>query len=264
MITLHKYPRTLHIEGSRLQPGDAEGDNIPFAALAGRNLVVEEKLDGANAAISFDSAGQLWLQSRGHFLTGGAREKHFHRFKQWAHGQAHLLREALADRYVLYGEWLYAKHTIFYDQLPHYFLEFDVLDTQTREFRSTEARRTLLSGLPIQSVPVVWVGQARSVKELLELIGPSIYKSPGWREQLAALCDDRRLDRERIWKETDHADLMEGLYIKVEEQHSVVGRYKYVRADFLNSVVDSGSHWLQRPIIPNQLREGVELFGGET
>jgi hypothetical protein len=41
-----------------------------------------------------------------------------------------------------------------------------------------------------------------------------------------------------------------------------VGRYKFVRASFLTSVVESGSHWLKRPIVPNQLRPGVDLFGG--
>ena len=84
MPTLHKYPRTHHLEGSRLQPGDEDSRSVPFADLAGRHLVVEEKLDGANAGMSFDAAGRLWLQSRGHFLTGGAREKHFALFKRWA------------------------------------------------------------------------------------------------------------------------------------------------------------------------------------
>jgi hypothetical protein len=77
MTTLHKYPRTRHVEGSRLQPGDEDLDAVPFAELAGRHLVCEEKLDGANAGLSFDAGGRLWLQSRGHFLTGGVREKHF-------------------------------------------------------------------------------------------------------------------------------------------------------------------------------------------
>ena len=40
---------------------------MPFASLAGRHLVVEEKLDGANAGICFDETGRLWLQSRGHW-----------------------------------------------------------------------------------------------------------------------------------------------------------------------------------------------------
>src|SRR5690606_4550538 len=56
---LHKYPRTPHIEGSRLQPGDHDLAAAPFAEIAGRYLVVEEKLDGANAGISFTSGGRL-------------------------------------------------------------------------------------------------------------------------------------------------------------------------------------------------------------
>src|SRR5262249_40583125 len=110
MSTLHKYPRTHHLEGSRLQPGDEDSRSIPFAALAGRPLVVEEKLDGANAGISFDAQGRLRLQSRGHFLAGGVREKHFDLFKRWAHAHADALRPVLGSRYILYGEWLYAKH----------------------------------------------------------------------------------------------------------------------------------------------------------
>ena len=136
MLSIVKYPRTPHLEGSRLQPGDEDLDQVPFAELAGRNLVVEEKLDGANAGLRFDAAGRLYLQSRGHFLTGGPREKHFNLFKQWANGLAVALWDRLSTRYVLYGEWLYAKHTIFYDRLPQYFLEFDALDTDSGEFLS--------------------------------------------------------------------------------------------------------------------------------
>ena len=55
---------------------------------------------------------------------------------------------------------------------------------------------------------------------------------------------------------------MEGLYFKVEEDGRVVGRYKYVRASFLTRVLDSGSHWLTRPIVPNGLADGVDLFCG--
>jgi hypothetical protein len=84
-VTLHivKYPRTPHLEGSRLQPGDEDLDAIPFASLAKAHLVVEEKVDGANAGIRFDDAGTLWLQSRGHFLIGAARETDESLVMQW-------------------------------------------------------------------------------------------------------------------------------------------------------------------------------------
>ena len=145
MTWMHKYPRTHHIEGSRSQPGDEDLDTVPFERIAGRHLVVEEKVDGANSGISFAPDGRLLLQSRGHFLAGGKRESHFDLFKQWAYTHLPALRSVLAERYVMYGEWLYAKHTVFYDQLPHYFMEFDILDKTTGEFLATPRREARTS-----------------------------------------------------------------------------------------------------------------------
>ena len=48
--------------------------------------------------------------------------------------------------------------------------------------------------------------------------------------------------------------------MKAEANGIVTGRYKFVRASFLTVVVDSGSHWIDRPIIPNRLAHGVDLF----
>jgi hypothetical protein len=262
MFTITKYPRTQHLQGSRLQPGDEDLDQVAYADVAGRHLVVEEKLDGANAGMRFDSSAQLYLQSRGHFLTGGPREKHFNLFKQWAHAHAGALHEALLDRYILFGEWLYAKHTIFYDRLPHYFLEFDVLDTQTSEFLSTQRRQELLAGLPVVGVPVLYQGPARSLEHLHGLIAPALYKAPGWRATLERQAAEAGVPAEQARMETDPSDLAEGLYIKVEEDGRVVQRLKFIRPSFTSAVLDSGTHWLRRPIIRNGLAEGVDLFGG--
>src|SRR5262249_60474928 len=81
---VYKYPRTPHVEGSRFQPGDDDLECAPFADLQGKHIVVEEKLDGANAGVSFSQSGGLLLQSRGHFLDGGAREGQFALFKTLA------------------------------------------------------------------------------------------------------------------------------------------------------------------------------------
>lgn len=258
---LYKYPRTQHIEGSRPQQGDEDLQSVPFAKIAGRWLVVEEKMDGANSAVSFDSSGNLQLQSRGHYLTGGAREKHFNLFKQWASVHAGTLWDRLGDRYVMYGEWLYAKHTIFYDTLPHYFLEFDVLDAQTEEFLDTPRRQELLAGGPVVSVKVLQAGTMQKQRQLTDLIGDSYFIRPGHLQRLREACEQRNLDADQAIRETARDTLMEGLYIKVEEQGQVVERYKFVRADFLSAVCESESHWLNRPIIPNLLADGVDLFG---
>lgn len=257
---LRKFPRTPHINGSRLQAGDEDLEQIAFELLRARHIVVEEKMDGANCAISFTPEGQLLLQSRGHFLDGGWRERHFALFKTWASIHQAELWEMLGARYVMYGEWMYAKHTIFYDNLPHYFLEFDILDTKTDAFLSTELRREMIALLPIISVPVLYAGRAHSVKHLASLNGKSHFKSSVWRENLLLACEARKLDARRVLAQTDESGEMEGLYIKVEEEGRVVERYKYVRASFLNSVDASGSHWLERPIVPNGLQDGVNIF----
>jgi RNA ligase-like protein len=261
MVGLRKYPRTHHLEGSRRQPGDEDLNALPFSQLAGRDLVVEEKLDGANAAVSFGPSGELLLQSRGHYLTGGPRERHFDLFKSWASCHQAALHSVLGSRYVLYGEWLYAKHTVFYDALPHYFLEFDILDRVDNAFLSTERRQELLAKAPVLSAPVLWTGRLKLAEELLALVGPSPFRTPAWPEVLRQACRAAGVDPERAFQETDATDLMEGLYVKVEQDGRVVGRYKYVRVDFLTAVLDSGNHWLSRPIIPNQLRDGMDLWG---
>ena len=104
-MNIQKYPRTRHIEGSRLQVGDM-ADDKPIKELSGLPLIVEEKLDGANSAVSFDVDGILLLQSRGHYLTGGGRERHFSLLKTWAAAHAHVLHPVLGHRFIMYGEWM--------------------------------------------------------------------------------------------------------------------------------------------------------------
>ena len=142
---IRKYPRTRHVVGSRIQPGDEDLDRVPFSFLLGKNLVIEEKMDGADSALSFGPDAALRLQSRGHFLTGGPRERHFDLFKRWANAHDGAFFDAIGDRYIVYGEWLYAKHTVYYDALPHYFMEFDILDLETGTFLSTSRRAELFA-----------------------------------------------------------------------------------------------------------------------
>lgn len=261
MSEIYKYPRTQHLEGSGIQCGDDDLDIASFRELAGRHLVIEEKMDGANSAISFDSNGRLLLQSRGHYLVGGAREAQFYLFKTWAHRYTMELWEVLTERYVMYGEWLYAKHTIFYTNLPHYFLEFDIYDKTTGTFLSTEQRARLRAIMPfVIPVKVLYAGKADTLQSLTSLIGPSHFIGDHHLDRLRAICQDKGLDATRALQETDSSSLMEGLYIKVEEEDIVKERYKYVRASFLQTVFDSESHWMDRPLLPNQLKAGVALF----
>lgn len=258
-----KYPRTPHLEGSCLQPGDEDLSQIPFEAICGKRIVVEEKVDGANTAISFSEKGDLLLQSRGHYLEGGYREKHYDLFKQWATVHSDRFFRVLGARYIMYGEWLFAKHTVYYDALPHYFLEFDILDRNTDKYLSTEERKKLTKYLPVCSVPVLKIGCFNNKEELLSLLGKSNYITENKMNSLSEQSRKLGLDVDRQFRETDPSNLMEGLYIKVEENGEVVDRMKYVRASFLQAVSTSETHWLSRPIVPNCLSIPLESLFGE-
>lgn len=257
-----KYPRTRHLQGSLLQDGDL-ADRKPIAELANVPLVIEEKLDGANCGLFFDSSGTLRQQSRGHILQGGGRERHFALFKTWGAVHAPRLFERLGDRYVMYGEWMLAKHTQFYDALPHYFLEFDVFDRAHERFLSTEARRALLRGLPIMPAPVLYTGCISSIAEISALVQPSLYRSAAWEAALEQATLASRSRPDRVAQQTENTDLAEGVYIKREQDGAVLERYKFVRAGFRQAIDASDGHWHDRPILENGLAAGVDIFAPE-
>lgn len=283
MSEMRKYPRTRHICGSHFQHGDHDLEAVDFEELRGKHLVVEEKVDGANFGISFEG-GEMRLQSRGHFLRGGPRERQFELLKQWAATHEMALYELLGERYVCYGECMFACHTIWYDRLPHYFMEFDVLDTQTGKFLSTQARDNLLRGpnarVRIEPVRVMAAGYVKSLEEMKEMVGDSAFvdwtlDELGRRRAIVrfhkALCAAHNIRRSSDgWMDVaDHARFselsakydvgptMEGLYVKWEEDGEVKGRFKFVRDTFLSSIAGQDEHWHDRPILQNQLAPGA-------
>lgn len=263
-LPLLRYPRTLHLEGSRHQSGDAP-DVQPLAPLVGRHVVIEEKMDGANCALSFTEGGELCLQSRGHYLLGGGRERQFAPLHPWARAHEGALLARLQDRYVMYGEWMFAKHAMYYDRLPHWLLEFDVWDRQAQCFLSTPRRAELLKGLPVVSVPVLYQGpMPRHMAWLQSLVGPSLARSDRWSEVLDERIAQLQLPHALCRQQTDPSPLSEGLYLKLEDEHQVLARFKWVRADFVQHILDSGSHHSERPLVPNQLAPGVDVYAPDA
>ena len=133
-------------------------------------------------------------------------------------------------------------------------MEFDIYDREEKVFLDTPSRRKFTEQMGIiSSVPVLDTGKFRKKEDILAHIGPSNYITENHTEVLKALARRQGLDVDRVLRETDPSTTMEGLYIKVEEGGIVTERLKYVRAEFLQCVFASESHWQSRPIIPNQL-----------
>lgn len=92
------------------------------------------------------------------------------------------------------------------------------------------------------------------------MIAPSVARTPSWREDFEAAVQLQGLDLQLCWQQTDRSELAEGLYVKVEEDGQTIERYKIVRSDFVQTILDSGSHHSTRPIIPNRLKPGVDIY----
>lgn len=236
-----KYPRTPHLFGSTGTADDKRlGERESHRFLKDPSLIVEEKLDGTNVGLHFAADGQLVLQCRGHLIATGMHPQ-YDLFKQWAAVKRDVLLERLETRYILFGEWLYARHSIHYRQLPHYFFEFDVFDKQERAFLSLDRRLERLEGTGIPTVPVVHTGPLGK-DELERLIGPSAFDS-AFENPTTGVADG----------------LVEGLYLRTEAEGIVSGRAKFVRPEFVERVKLS-EHWQHQTMVPNLLRHDADIW----
>lgn len=227
---MFRYPRTPHIFDSVGTPDDRHlSFEESHKIIRDSGLVVEEKVDGSNIGIFFEGEeGALMLQCRGHELGGHPQ---YDLLKSWIQVKRSFLWEVLGAVFVLYGEWLYARHTVTYDKLPHYFLEYDVYNKASRTFLDTDSRRTLLEGSRICSVLVLHRGPL-TLEGLRELLGSSLYST------------------------TEKA---EGLYLKVEREGKTIARAKYVRPDFIHRVATS-EHWQKKPLERNVLLKDADIW----
>lgn len=236
-----KYPRTPHLFGSKGTDDDkhlSEAESIRF--IDDDSLIVEEKIDGTNVGLHFSDDGKMVLQCRGHYITEGMHPQ-YDLFKQWAAVKRPVLEDRLKNRFILFGEWVYARHSVSYRRLPHYFFEFDIYDKQAQVFLDLKQRLQLLEGTGIQTVPVIHTGSLK--RSALEgLIGPSLF--------------DSQFDNP-LTKRTDN--LMEGLYLRTEAKGAVTGRAKFVRPEFVEKIKQS-THWQHQAMVPNELADGVDIW----
>ncbi len=236
-----KYPRTPHLFGSRGTDDDKHlGPEESANFIADASLIVEEKLDGTNVGMHFTTAGRMVLQCRGHEITPGMHPQ-YDLFKQWAMARRPMLEGLLQDEFILFGEWLYARHSVHYRRLPHYFFEFDIYHKSRGEFLDLAARLTMLEETGIHTVPVIHRGRT-SVGELRELIGPSQFDSQ-FEDPVTGRTDS----------------LMEGLYLRTEAEGRVTGRAKLVRSEFVEKIKQS-EHWQHQALVPNLLADEAEIW----
>ncbi|GAA6000455.1 uncharacterized protein JCM10292_001523 [Rhodotorula paludigena] len=223
---LLKFPRTPHLYNLGSATADDLVSSLDRAGLApqrplppGTRLVLTEKVDGANLAFSLSSSRQLLVQNRSHYLSGSGAHAQFRALDRWMEDHAVELQELLSrdehfpERFILYGEWMAATHSVAYNALPSLFLAYDLYDRTLSRFVPRSTLEALLSPgtSQIPLVPVLHVREAArgenwpSKEELETLVqGPSAF-----------IRAEQAKERERR---------MEGVYLKLEDEEEVLER----------------------------------------
>ena len=142
-----KYPRTPHLPWSE---GVTDDDRKieTTRGLLGQKLVVTEKLDGSNVALSNRN-----IYARSH--SDSPRHPAFDYLKQIWHNIAY----DIPPNVVLWGEWCYAIHSIEYERLPSYgpfiFAVSIDIPNEGRYWSSWAGVRKMASQFELPTVPVI-------------------------------------------------------------------------------------------------------------
>lgn len=148
-----KYPRTPHLPDS---PGMTNDDRVikDLSLLAGSRVIITEKMDGENTTFYRDG---IHARSLGYSA---------HPSRSWMRGFHAEIKFLIPDGWRICGENLYAKHSIHYQSLPHYFMAFSVWDEDNICLSWAETT-DFLDDIGILYVPVLAEG---SFQESLEKV----------------------------------------------------------------------------------------------
>lgn len=217
----HKFPRTKHL----INLGSATRDDLLVPETDKKLYYKEEveiceKVDGAQLGLSIDENYKIHAQNRSHYVNSKSHSQ-FKKLDKWIDDHKDGLYTILDKNLILFGEWMYAKHSIKYTQLPDYFLAFDLYDKNKKKFYSRDYLEKLLEQTNIIPVRLIKKGKITE-KELLDL-----------------------LDSKSFYTENK----LEGVYIKINKNNYVEKRCKIVRNDF----ICGNDHWSKKQTEINQI-----------
>jgi len=232
-----KFPTTPHVldltNGKALTESDrllSEKEAQEF--FDGKTMIiVEEKIDGANLGISLTANYEPLYQNRSHYVSSGYATQWKALDSWWEeHGWAvcQLLEPEVE---VLFGEWLWARHSVSYTKLPAYFVAFDIYNKRQGRFLSVRERNRRLEGLDLPVVPQLAERKFANQQELEAFLN-----------RTSAFGDGP----------------LEGVYLRIDEAVSEGGglwhkrRGKIVRSDFIQNIQDGG-HWIHKDVERNSL-----------
>jgi hypothetical protein len=227
---LPDYPRTRHLPFR----ANAKRDDLIASEKEAQvifesdNVFAEEKIDGSSVGIAVVD-GQPVVRNRNHILNKAFAARtpakmQFASIWNWYYKNQQKFLDLMdsAGPVTVYGEWMWALHGLEYDNLPDYFIPYDLFDHEKRVFLATDYTRAKLLQAGFATVPLLHQGRVESYEQLEALANaPSPFTTLAPRE---------------------------GIYLKVTDGGQIVQRFKMVRQGFIQ-----GEHWSKNQITRNRL-----------
>ena len=227
---LPDYPRTRHLP----HKANAQRDDLIASEketkiiFESENVFVEEKIDAASVGITVVE-DQPVIRNRNHILNKGFTGKtpakmQFSSIWGWFYQNQDKFRALfeLTGPVSVYGEWMWARHGLEYDQLPDYFIPYDLFSHEKKTYLATDFTHDKLLSVGFATVPLLHEGKIESWEQLEDLAhGVSPFTTLGPRE---------------------------GIYLKVTDGKQIIQRFKMVRQDFIG-----GEHWSKTHLVSHRL-----------
>lgn len=136
----------------------------------GDEIVIQCKIDGANAAIRYDSeTDSIVAQSRKNILSLSNNLRGFWEWSQTLDKE--LVKSVLGDNLVLFGEWLVPHSVKYPEERYNHAYFYDVYDTSTETYLPQNKVEEIIDKLGLTYVPVFYKGEFISWEECMKYVG---------------------------------------------------------------------------------------------
>ena len=136
----------------------------------GDHIQMSEKIDGANAAIRYDTDNDCIIaQSRKNILGLGNNLRGFWEWSQILDKQK--VKSVLGKNLVLFGEWLVPHSVKYPDNVYNKAYFYDIFDTETEEYYPQDKVKEIIDTLELNYVPVFYDGKFISWEHCMSFVG---------------------------------------------------------------------------------------------
>jgi hypothetical protein len=196
---MSKYPRTFHLPFSL---GTTSDDRIAtdVSSILNKKIVITEKLDGENRAIT---KGGIYARSHADYTRNPWAQKSWELWNK--------IGKDIPENMTLFGEDVYAIHSIEYHNLKNFFYLFGIKDDDV--WLSWDDVKENAYLLDLETVPELFVGEFETELELKDKILELVAKPSHMGSTIMEGCVIR------IYDQFDDIDFSTSVFKWVREKH---------------------------------------------